>query len=67
MLFKSIKFTKDSSSVQDKERNEYEYIDFLVNDPVDDQGRPLKINSFFKSKENQGFSEAIKRMHRDLG
>lgn len=42
-------------------------IDFLVNDPVDDQGRPLKINSFFKSKENQGFSEAIKRMHRDLG
>ena len=42
-------------------------IDFLVNDPVDDQGRPLKINSFFKSKENQGFSDAIKRMYKRSG
>ena len=42
-------------------------LDFLVNDPVDDKGRPIKINSFFKTKEAQGFSDAIKRVNRDLG
>ena len=42
-------------------------LDFLVNDPTDSKLRPMKINSFFKSKEVEGFSDAIKRLNADLG
>jgi hypothetical protein len=41
-------------------------LDFIVNDPSDSKNRPYKINSFFKSKENQGFADSIKRLSRDL-
>ena len=42
-------------------------LDFMINDPTDTRGRPIKINSFFKKKGSEGFSDAIKRVQKDFG
>ena len=41
-------------------------LDFKVNDPVDRKERPIKINSFFREEQAKGFSDAVKKLNRDL-
>lgn len=44
-------------------------LDFIINEPIDSAGRPIRINSFFKgtSANSKGFYEEVKKLNRDLG